>query len=160
MIYEICEARTAEEKERLSQELLANLRQIDREEMEGLGITSEHGVRCSIFNTNPVYYGRNLNNGKLAVCWGLQIYPGKEKTTYLIWALGTDEIKKVRKTFIKESAKILRKWADRYGELTNRVGTFNRDSVAWLKWLGADFGKPQLINGKEYVDFYLRKREE
>lgn len=159
MTYEIRTAGTAAEKDIICRELTENLRQIDREEMEGLGFTVEEGVSRSIYGTNPVYYVR-LEGGKLAICYGLNIFPGKEKDTYLIWALATDELQKAPKSFVKESSQILRRWADTYGELTNTVGTFNRRAVAWLKSLGAVFDPPRLINGKEYATFYLRKKEE
>lgn len=157
MTYKIGKAESDEEKRHLSEELLANLRQIDREEIEGMGATAEEGVQASILYTWPVYYGRNMDNGKLVACWGLQHLRQNGETICLIWCLGTDEIKKVKKSFMLESSKILRQWAAEYGELTNTVGTFNKDSMLWLKWLGADFGKPFLLGGKEYVKFYLRK---
>lgn len=157
--YRIYAARTMAEKKPLCKELLENLRQIDKQEIEGLGISSKKGVEVSIYETSPVFYARSVEDNKLLMCWGLQILINKEHgNTYLIWALGTNELKRKKKSFIKESKQIIKRWIEIYGELTNTVAVFNRDSIRWLKWLGADFSEPFMINETEYVNFYLRKK--
>ena len=159
MTYEIKCVESREEKEKLARELLANLRQVDIEEMEGLGIDKSTGVNTSIFCTDKVYYGRRTDNGRLGVVWGIQFFKDGDRIINLIWCLGTDEIKHVRKTFMKESKKILMDWMDKYGQLMNTVGTFNLDAIAWLTWLGAEFFNRRIINGREFTDFVLKKKE-
>ena len=160
MTYKIECVKSREEKVKLAQELLANLRQVDVEEMEGLGINPKTGVDTSIFCTHKIYYARYAQ--KLAVVWGIQFFVDRDRDINLIWCLGTDEIKHVRKSFVQESKRILMDWMKKYGELVNTVGTFNEDAIAWLTWLGAEFHNKREINGKEYVDFVLRmpKKEE
>lgn len=149
-------------KARLNEELQAGLRQIDREELEALGVDPAEGVRSSVYESDQVYYGRNLDNGRLAVVFGIDAYERDQGTppVNIIWCLGTDEIKNVRKTFVKESAKVLQKWVKQYGMLMNTVGLWNKDSLNWLKWLGAEFAEPREINGKMFVDFFLRDKGE
>lgn len=149
--------KTAAKKE-LVYELVGNMRQVDRQEMQGMGFTTLQGAEVSIYETSPVYVARG-NDGKLIACWGLQILMGKEKNTFIIWALGTDEIEKYRKSFAKESRQIIRRWAELYGELTNTVACFNTRAIDWLKWVGAEFSAPRKFNGNEYVDFFIRKRD-
>lgn len=160
MTYEIKCIESREEKQKLAEELLANLRQVDIDELEGLGIEKSVGVNTSIYCTEKVYYGRRTDNGKLGVVWGIQFFTDGDRDVNIIWCLGTDEIKHVRKTFMRESRKILMDWMEKYGELYNTVGTFNVDAIAWLTWLGAEFYNRRMINGKEYTDFVLRLKKE
>ena len=152
------------EKDALVRELEENIRDIDKREIEGMGFTTRQGIEVSIYETCPVYVARAAESGRLIACWGLQIlqFPGREKTTYtfLIWALGTDEIAHHKKDFVRESAAIIKRWAELYGRLENTVATFNKNAIRWLKWLGAEFGEPYKLNGVEYVNFVINGKKE
>lgn len=156
--YELNLARTWNEKKAIADELIDAIREIDKYEIHGLGFTTEQGVHASIFDTAPVYAARAKDNGKLIACWGLQVLVGKEKNTYIIWALGTDEIERFRKSFVKESDAIIKRWLELYGELTNTVATRNKRAILWLKRLGAEFYNKRMYNDVEYVDFVIRKK--
>lgn len=156
--YKISAIMTTKEKKALVKELVENMRQVDKMEMEGMGFTTVQGAEVSIYDTSPVYVARAADTGKLIACWGLQILMGEEKNTFIIWALGTNEIEKYRKSFAKESRQIVLRWAELYGELTNTVACFNKRAIDWLKWVGAEFSAPRTFNGNEYVDFYIRKK--
>ena len=167
--YKIELVRKKKEKETLICELDENLREVDRREMEGMGFTSRQGVEVSIYETCPVYVARDAASGRLVACWGLQVlqfqgenYNGEKKTSYryIIWALGTNEINHHKKDFIKESTAIIKRWLELYGRLENTVATFNKKAVRWLKWMGAEFGQPYKMNGIEYVNFVITKKEE
>lgn len=156
--YSLEMARTWKDKQAIAKELIESIREIDKYEMEGLGFTTEQGVMASIYDTTPVFYAKAKDNGKLIACWGLQPLIGQTKNTYIIWALGTDEIERFRKSFVKESDAIIKRWADIYGELTNTVAVKNRRAIGWLKHLGAEFINKRTYNGVEYVDFIIRKK--
>lgn len=156
--YSISIIKTMKEKKALIKELTENIRQIDAREMEGMGFTTKEGVEMSIKETSPVYAGRTID-GKLAICWGLQILMGQGHTTYLIWALGTDELDNHRKAFVQESRAIIERWVNLYGCLENTVATFNKRAIRWLKWLGAEFSEPYKIKDTEYVNFWIRRKE-
>lgn len=158
--YKISAITTTKEKKALVKELVENMRQVDKMEMEGMGFTTVQGAEVSIYDTSPVYVARAADTGKLIACWGLQILMGKEKNTFIIWALGTDELNKYRKSFVKESSAIINRWVELYGELTNTVACFNKRAIAWLKWQGAEFSKPRKFNGEDYVDFVIRRKRE
>lgn len=156
--YTIGMVKSFRDKYKLGQELLESIREIDKFEIEGLGFTTQQGIEASMRDCTPVYFART-KEGKLGACWGLQILVDKVTghKTYLIWALGTDEIDHYKRAFMVESRQILERWKDMYGDLTNTVAVCNKKAVAWLKWLGAEFDEPRLINGIAYVDFHLRK---
>ena len=156
--YVITAVRKMDEKRLLTKELEQNMREIDRREIEGMGFSTMQGAEVSICDTAPVYVAR-AKSGELICCWGLQILMGKEKNTYLIWALATDELKKHQKEFVKESKAILERWMELYGCLENTVATFNRRAIRWLKWLGAEFSEPYKIGNTEYVNFKLKRKE-
>jgi hypothetical protein len=158
--YQISCVRKMDEKRKLTQELAENMREIDRKEMEGLGFSTFRGAEVSICDTAPVFVARKKDSGKLILCWGLQVLMGKgdNPNTYLIWALGTDELKGHEKSFVKESREILYRWVDMYGCLENTVATFNKRAIRWLKWLGAEFSEPFMCGNTEYVNFKLKKK--
>ena len=160
--YKISVARTSAEKKKLSRELNENLREIDRREIEGLGFSTLEGVKMSICDTCPVYVART-NEGKLIACWGLQVLDFKRKDgthdyTYLIWALGTDEINHYAKSFVRESKAILDRWLELYGCLENTVACFNKRAIRWLKWMGAEFDEPYKIRKTDYANFKIRRK--
>lgn len=157
--YCIESVRKTKEKRNLVNELVENIREIDKREIEGLGFSTMRGVEVSIYDTCPVYVART-KEGKLIACWGLEALVGKEKNTYIIWALATDELRHYEKSFVKESRDLLNRWVDLYGCLENTVATFNKRAIRWLKWLGAEFSQPHKIGDCEYVDFKLTKRKE
>lgn len=156
--YRIETIRTWKDKKKVGDELIASLRDIDRYEMEGMGFTTEYGVMSSMNDTSLVFVARANDNNKLIACWGLVTLVGQEKNTYIIWALGTNEIERFRKSFVQESDRIIKRWLDFYGELTNTIAAKNKKAIAWLKRLGAEFSNTRTIKGVEYMDFVLRKK--
>jgi hypothetical protein len=102
--------------------------------------------------------------GKLIACWGLQILDfkrkdGKHSYSYIIWALGTDEMNHYRKSFVKESKAIIDRWVELYGCLENTVACFNKRAIRWLKWVGAEFDEPYKIGKTDYVNFRIKRKE-
>ena len=157
--YTISAIRTTKEKKALVAELVEEMRDIDRKEIECMGFTTLQGAEVSIYETCPVYEARAKETGKLIAVWGLQVLMGKEKNTFIIWALGTNELHKYRKSFVKESRAIIDRWVELYGELTNTVACFNKKAIAWLKWQGAEFSKPRRFKDADYVDFVIRRKK-
>ncbi len=74
-----------------------------------------------------------------------------------VWLLGTDEVDKHPREFLKFSAEWRRKLFDRYEVLRNVVDTKNTSSIRWLRWMGAEFSMTLDIRGREFVLFELRK---
>jgi hypothetical protein len=158
--YEVLETEDQQVKDQLYKEMLEGLREIDRREMEGLGVSVRSGLEQSIYDTDVVHYARVKETGKLILCYGIQHFLVVGGKYHIIWCLGTEEMKRFGKSFVKESEKVIRQWVDDYGTLLNTVATFNKEAIAWLKWLGAEFSPPRTISGVEFVDFVIRKKEE
>lgn len=56
-----------------------------------------------------------------------------------IWLVGTDELGKIKKTFMMESRRVVNVWLTKYRYLWNFVPKDYHETIRWLKWLGADF---------------------
>lgn len=74
----------------------------------------------------------------------------------VIWALGTNDIVKYRKTFMKESKEQLREFFEISPDIENLYNytyTGNRLHHLWLKHCGAEF-LPEITYGKFQQSFY------
>lgn len=161
--YKITIVRKNAEKKKLTQELYENIREIDRQEIECMGFSTMQGVEISIRDTCPVYVARTAKEGKLIACWGLQVldFHKRDDTheyTYIVWALGTDHLNHYAKSFVREASGIINRWVELYGCLQNSVACFNKKSIRWLKWMGAEFSEPHRIGNTDYVDFKIKKK--
>lgn len=78
---------------------------------------------------------------------------------FMIWCIGTNELKKYEKSFTKLSRNILKIWLKKYKRLYNFVSIENEKSINWLKWLGAKFQKPFAagVKNKEFIYFILEE---
>lgn len=54
-----------------------------------------------------------------------------------IWLLGSGDIRKIGKTFIRISREVIRAYFMKYEVLTNAVDSENKVAIEWLKHLGA-----------------------
>lgn len=152
-----------EETYDLAQELIKNLRAVDRREILAFTNDIAREVQESMNWSYELQYA-TTKNGQLIAVWGLQ--PKREKTQdtpghALIWCLGTDWIHKYSCAFAKESKKILQAWAKEYGTLFNIVGAFNEEAIRWLKWVGAEFTSTEISSritqgGEEFLPFIIR----
>ena len=73
------------------------------------------------------------------------------------WLLGTEDIFKVSRKFLKGSKGIVQEWADRYKLLLNYVDVRNKQSIRWLEWLGFSIvaAVPIGVNGEMFHPFYI-----
>lgn len=69
-----------------------------------------------------------------------------------IWLLGSPEIDKIQKVFLKKSGYFISLMLDYYPILHNYVDVENRQSIKWLKWCGAKMG-PVVPFGEEKAPF-------
>ena len=74
-----------------------------------------------------------------------------------VWFLGSPEMRKIKKSFVKYSRFFIKEWLNRWPTLWNVVDGRYCDSLKWLMSCGAKFTKqPLVLNG---VDFYLFRIE-
>ncbi len=73
------------------------------------------------------------------------------------WLIGTDEMLKIRRQFVRESMTYLAEVLRLYPFLTNFVHVDNVASLRWLSWMGFDFDGPMKA-GPENADFFRFER--
>ena len=74
------------------------------------------------------------------------------------WLLGTNEMLKIKRQFVRESNRYIDEMLSMYPNLINYVHTENRASIRWLKWLGFSFEGP-VAAGPEGAPFYRFERK-
>ena len=78
----------------------------------------------------------------------------------VFWLLGTDEIKRHKREFMRRSKLFKGYLMKKYDYLTNVVCMDNHESVRWLKWLGAEFCEESaVIMGKKFQRFYIERSD-
>lgn len=136
------------------------LRKIDRLEMALVSMRCEEDALADGFRKSDKCFTVEIE-GKPAAMFGVCKY-GVLGDDACIWFLGTNDIKRIKKTFVKQSRIYIEEFY-KIGvcRLDNYVWIHNRWAIKWLKWLGARFDKPQKygFRGKRFVHFYLEKGE-
>jgi hypothetical protein len=85
---------------------------------------------------------------------------GNKGSVGVPWMLGTDEIKKIGKSLLKECRSYVEEMHREYPVLTNLVWSKNTVHIAWLKWLGFEFGeaKPLGPDNELFIQFHKVKQ--
>lgn len=80
----------------------------------------------------------------------------RDEFSGVVWMLASDELSKVKKTFITECGSHVEEMLEGYDFLTNHVWSKNEVHIKWLKWLGFKFlpAKPMGIDGELFYEFY------
>lgn len=75
-----------------------------------------------------------------------------------VWFLGTDELARMKKTFVKMSRKYIRDFLRKYPVLWNLVDQRYAQSILWLKSCGAEFSEsPIMRGGYPFLLFSIRR---
>lgn len=141
-------------------EVAINLRKIDRLE---IALVSRKDPVSSLrfgFEKSELCYTVVID-GKPCGMFGVYKY-GVLGFKACIWFLGTDDLKKIRKSFVKESILYIDSFFDiGVSELENYVWVGNRLAIRWLLWLGAKFDEPKEygIRKKRFFRFCFIKGE-
>lgn len=132
------------------------LRQADIEEITALGSNPLTSL-CEGYIFSQECYTCVYNNEPSGM-FGLSYFNGEGS----IWFLGTDNIQKVPKEWIKQGRQYINHFLEIYPILSNMVSINNKAHIRWLKYLGAIFSAPYEFNGSLFKDFYFihKKREE
>ena len=137
--------------------LVNRLRPGDKRELMAAHGNVFMAVVDSVFSSEEAY-GVTGANGEPLVLYGKcaeENLPGR-----LIWCVATEDIASYEREFARVSRWIVRTWAEKHGILWNAVGDFNEPAKRWLKWCGAEFGKPLEMGGEKFIRFYIRGGEE
>lgn len=72
------------------------------------------------------------------------------------WMLASDDLKRIRKSFLKECRVYLKEMSKGFQLLTNSAWSQNDVHIQWLKWLGFKFlrAKPMGYDNELFYEFY------
>ncbi|POP42154.1 hypothetical protein CHU32_21130 [Superficieibacter electus] len=140
------------------EEILPRVRAADAEEFAATNGWSvrrvlETGLRTSTFCC------AGLVNGRVVTVFG--VAPGSMIGGYGIpWLVGTDELEKYQRTFLRRCGKVVNAMLTVYPYLENYVDARNHVAKSWLHWLGFNIedAAPYGVNGLPFHRFHMRKK--
>ncbi len=132
------------------------LREADREEILAAGNASSEAALTQSFEGSSLCFCVDIE-GSPAALFGIvpESLVGERAN---VWFLGSGEMKKIRKTFVKLSRKFIDQFLDVYPCLWNLVDSRYHTSVRWLEFCGAQFGKTVKMNGVDFYSFEFRRK--
>lgn len=132
--------------------LADNMRECDKQEVFAMsGITPEQAFLDGYSHSDTPYVVEW--RGKAIAMFGVS---GDRNKVGIPWMLATNDIKGIRKQFIRGCRPYLEAMHTDYPVLTNYVWAENSLHIAWLKWLGFKFADhlPLGRNGEMFIHFY------
>lgn len=72
------------------------------------------------------------------------------------WMLATDDLRKIRKSFLRDCRSYVEGFHNEYPLLVNQVWAKNTTHIQWLKWLGFQFDIPVQMgpDNEMFIRFY------
>lgn len=133
--------------------LASNIRDCDRREIW-------HMSRKSPFDAFKI--GHDLSDRPLVIehrgqpiaMFGVS---GNKGSIGVPWMLGTDGITKISKSLLRECRDYVEEMHKDYPVLTNFVWSKNVVHIAWLKWLGFQFGEPKALGPDNELFIHFQK---
>ena len=118
------------------------------------GATPWRALRYPIMRKDAVTFTA-IHKGTPACMFGVvPILNDDEWKTGSIWLLGTDEIEKHSRKFLRASVGMLAYFQERWDILENVVPIDHKATLQWLNWLGFLFSDEEtVINGFECIRF-------
>lgn len=113
------------------------LREDDRKEAELASGRDATSTLASSFLSSERCYSV-YHKGKPLFMFGVCPYPGAINVG-VVWLLGTDEINKIPKTFLKESKEWINHMSKGYMCLTNAIWEKNKMHLKWIEHCGGVF---------------------
>lgn len=146
--------RCKKNEEKFLNEFLKDMRKADIEEISALRNDIHKELEESLMNSSVAIKVLSPDDKPLCI-YGVTEIKGVEG--YLIWCVGTNELMKYKKSFVKMSKHILGNWKKQYGIMYNCVSVDNKKAIAWLKYLGATFSEPFPVgeDDKYFMKFVL-----
>jgi len=138
------------------EELAANLRQQDRDELDAGGHTDhERAIRESVKASD--WTNTILIDGRVAAIFGVARFGTMLDPRGIPWALGTDLVPQNRRALARLARVYIRAMLRDYPHLVNAVHARNTVAVRWLKRSGFVFGPAHTLpNGETFHTFEMR----
>ena len=135
--------------------LAENMREADRRELEAMLVVPEYALVCGI--NESAWAKTVIVEGRPALMFGVSdtsILSG----IGIPWLLGTDDMERMKVTFIRQCRWFVLEMLRSYPVLVNYVDARNATSIRWLTWLGftLDPAEPHGFNGELFHRFEMR----
>ena len=130
-------------------ELAPNLRSEDKREVETLGKTSEQAL-LSGYLFGKVCRSIINNYGQVVGMYG--VVPADDKTG-LVWMLGSDKLKKIKRPFLRESRTEVNGMNTLFPHLWNIIDSRNEMHLKWIKWCGFKIIGERMVNNVKFYEF-------
>lgn len=130
-----------------------HMRQTDIDELQAAGTEPYPALYFGMLTSEECYAA--LIDSVPVCIFGIRIETWKWN---IPWLLGTDEVDRSKKVFMKESRRLFAELSGRYPNMRNMVDARNVKSIAWLKWLGFEFGEP-IAHKASGLPFFPFKKE-
>lgn len=108
------------------------LRDHDRRTAERLGVDPLLVLRYTFDRGSPMQIA--LVDDRPLAMWGIEWKTMLSVAS--LWMITTDEVQKNPVSFLRESRRVVKLWAETYGTLEGMVDSDFDTSVRWLRWLG------------------------
>lgn len=134
-----------------SKELTECMREMDKLECICFGVEPDKAVVSSMNNSDMSFTVMTKDNKVMAM------FGAGEGDEPFIWMLGTDQVERYAKDFLRHCRKWVWSLAEHYGSVSNWIHADNLVCIKWLRWCGAVFSEPQLINNELFRKFTITK---
>lgn len=133
------------------EKLEGNLRHHDKMECYLLGSTPSKAMRLALRIDGATYTALDENGEPFAMFGS-----GPKQAIGYIWMLGTEDVLKHKRQFIRASRDWIQYLSKPYGVTSNVVLKDNRMSVRWLKFCGAIFLRELEISSETFYEFIIK----
>jgi hypothetical protein len=95
-------------------------------------------------------------NGSVIAMFGVT---RQDEITGIPWMLASEDLKKIKKSFLRECHQYVERMFDGFQVLKNCAWSQNTIHIQWLKWLGFRFfpAQPKGYDGELFYEFYKVK---
>lgn len=107
-------------------------------------VTGTTGSPCSVIEWQ----------GRVVAIFGIS---GLKGSYGIPWMLGTDDIKRIRKSLLRNCREVVQGYLKDYPYLTNACWSKNTVHIDWLKWLGFTFQGEDIRKGEVFLHFHQGK---
>ena len=90
------------------------------------------------------------NHGQVVGMYG--VVPADNKTG-IIWMLGSDNLKKIKRPFLKESKTEVNEINALFPHLWNIIDSRNELHIKWIRWCGFKIIGERMINNVKFYEF-------
>ncbi len=132
------------------------LREADHKEVIAAGNSSDEEALTQSFDRSTICFCVDID-GNQAALFGL-VPDSLIGESANVWFLGTSEMSRMKKTFVKASRGMIANFLVYYPVLWNAVDCRYVSSIRWLRFCGAVFNRPAIRSGDtHFLPFVIRR---